>query len=159
MTEAYWTISKGVAPRAGWTCRECKRGIGMGESYVSRDGRKLRFYYHISCFSGEADPRTQPTSHSYATTKFGAAVSAAAPVVKGKGKWSTSYGSNTAHSSTVILPSPSPSGSKKSSPSGGATVPVSVVKRSAAASAPPNSKIPLSGGAASVKSAQSKSKF
>jgi hypothetical protein len=24
-----------------------------------RDGRKLRFFYHLYCFTGDADPRTQ----------------------------------------------------------------------------------------------------
>jgi hypothetical protein len=29
---------------------------------MCREGRKLRFMYHIECFSGEADPRTQKNS-------------------------------------------------------------------------------------------------
>jgi hypothetical protein len=33
-----------------------------------RDGRKLRFFYHTTCFTGEADPRTQQNS-SYAEVK------------------------------------------------------------------------------------------
>jgi hypothetical protein len=33
-----------------------------GESVMVRDGRKLRFHYHASCFSGDADPRTQNNS-------------------------------------------------------------------------------------------------
>ncbi len=27
-----------------------------------RDGRKLRFFYHVDCFTGSADPRTQENS-------------------------------------------------------------------------------------------------
>lgn len=27
-----------------------------------RDGRKLRFFYHLGCFTGDADPRTQQNS-------------------------------------------------------------------------------------------------
>jgi hypothetical protein len=29
---------------------------------MARDGRKLRFFYHVDCFSGDADPRTQTNS-------------------------------------------------------------------------------------------------
>lgn len=29
---------------------------------MCREGRKLRFFYHVECFSGEADPRTQSGS-------------------------------------------------------------------------------------------------
>lgn len=34
-----------------------------------RDGRKLRFFYHLECFTGDADPRSQSNS-SYMETKL-----------------------------------------------------------------------------------------
>jgi hypothetical protein len=84
---AYWTVSRGPAVRPG-TCRECRRAIAAGDPVVARDGRKIRLFYHEACFSGDADPRTQAVSsaaHHHVT--------AAAPAVKGRGKWSTgSYG-------------------------------------------------------------------
>lgn len=33
-----------------------------GETVFVRDGRKLRFFYHEACFTGDADPRTQEKS-------------------------------------------------------------------------------------------------
>ena len=42
--------------------RACKNPIYKGSSLMCREGRKLRFMYHIECFSGEADPRTQKNS-------------------------------------------------------------------------------------------------
>jgi hypothetical protein len=56
----YWTISHGYACRNGYSCRECKQAIYKNEPVIVRDGRKIRLFYHIDCFSGDADPRTQP---------------------------------------------------------------------------------------------------
>ena len=58
----YWTVSYGTACRMGWSCRSCKKGIMKGEKIAVRDGRKLRLTYHLNCFSGESDPRTQKGS-------------------------------------------------------------------------------------------------
>ena len=58
--EAYWELSGPKAlnlPTA--TCRSCKKMIMRGMSVFVRDGRKLRFFYHAECFSGDEDPRTQ----------------------------------------------------------------------------------------------------
>lgn len=97
--EHYWTVSKGVAARTGWSCRECKSNIAKGEPICVRDGRKMRFFYHERCFSGFADPRTQPASTfssaacggaTSGPSKYGA-ISESAPAAKGRGKWSTSY--------------------------------------------------------------------
>ncbi len=57
----YWTVSGGVANRT-FTCRECKKTINKGESLMARDGRKIRLIYHLKCYSGDADPRTQNNS-------------------------------------------------------------------------------------------------
>ncbi len=63
--------------------------IGTGEEITIRDGRKMRLFYHTTCFSGSADPRTQPHS----SFKHWSGISAVAPVVKGVGKWSVkAYG-------------------------------------------------------------------
>lgn len=53
MSEAYWTVSSGKAERTGYSCRECRKVICKGETMKVREGRKLRFYYHEACFSGE----------------------------------------------------------------------------------------------------------
>jgi hypothetical protein len=82
----YWTVSTGVASRTGWSCRECKRVIGKGEAIKVRDGRKMRYFYHEGCFSGEADPRTQSNS-TFNAANPGYALSESAPASKGKGKW------------------------------------------------------------------------
>lgn len=89
----YWTVSKGVANRT-FTCRECKKTINKGQELVARDGRKIRLVYHTDCFSGDADPRTQPNS-SYNDGRYvpAAHISDKAPQKKGAGKWSVqSYG-------------------------------------------------------------------
>uniref|UniRef100_A0A0G4GTW4 PARP-type domain-containing protein n=1 Tax=Chromera velia CCMP2878 TaxID=1169474 RepID=A0A0G4GTW4_9ALVE len=89
----YWTVSQGVAVRNGHMCRECKSYIFKGSSVIVRDGRKIRLFYHPQCFSGEADPRTQ--THS-SFQKFKGVTSEKAPLEKGRGKWSTTYGYNDA---------------------------------------------------------------
>ncbi|PHJ23798.1 hypothetical protein CSUI_002353 [Cystoisospora suis] len=89
----YWTVSRGIVNRFGHACRECKKGIGKNEEAVVRDGRKLRFFYHPECFSGDADPRTQTGSSAH-DVRFRAMLSnTTAPPSKGTGKWSVqSYG-------------------------------------------------------------------
>ncbi|MDC3321730.1 hypothetical protein OAV88_03930 [bacterium] len=59
-SEAYWELS-GPLPikRNGVSCRSCRKPIYKGNNVYVRDGRKLRFFYHEECFSGNADPRTQ----------------------------------------------------------------------------------------------------
>lgn len=90
MSEAYWTVSSGKAERTGYSCRECRKVICKGETMKVREGRKLRFYYHEACFSGEADPRTQGNS-SFSNKEL--PISKSAPATKGRGKWSVaSYG-------------------------------------------------------------------
>ena len=81
----YWTISTGIACRNGWSCRACRKGINKGAKLVSRDGRKMRLMYHIECFSGDSDPRTQPGSS--ATENRLPIFSDKAPKEKGRGKW------------------------------------------------------------------------
>ena len=60
-SDDYWTVSTGTANRT-FTCRECKKTINKGQPLIARDGRKIRLVYHEGCFSGDADPRTQPAS-------------------------------------------------------------------------------------------------
>ncbi|KAI8615707.1 hypothetical protein BC830DRAFT_1168376 [Chytriomyces sp. MP71] len=90
----YWTISQGVAIRTGFSCRECKAVIMQGENVIVRDGRKMRFFYHETCYAGDPDPRTQPNS-SFHAERFRDKIQKQAPQVKGRGKWSVaSYGYN-----------------------------------------------------------------
>eukprot|EP00694_Reclinomonas_americana_P000866 EC784600.1.p2 GENE.EC784600.1~~EC784600.1.p2 ORF type:complete len:73 (+),score=7.46 EC784600.1:46-264(+) len=56
MTEPYWTVSRGVACRYGWQCRECRQTIAKGDPVVSRDGRKIRLFYHEACVSRRRRP-------------------------------------------------------------------------------------------------------
>ncbi|KAI9102423.1 hypothetical protein DFS34DRAFT_711518, partial [Phlyctochytrium arcticum] len=92
--QGYWTVSEGPAIRTQ-TCRECRGTIHKDEPVKVRDGRKIRLFYHMQCFSGDADPRTQGGS-SYHDQRFADCNFAAkAPPVKGRGKWSVdSYGYN-----------------------------------------------------------------
>ena len=92
----YWTVSYGTACRMGWSCRSCKRGIMKGEKIAVRDGRKLRLTYHLNCFSGDSDPRTQKgSSYNEGRQTF---TQQEAPKDKGYGKWSVnSYGYHGAH--------------------------------------------------------------
>ncbi len=62
----YWELSgPSIAIRTA-TCRGCKKRSGStiykGDTIMVRDGRKLRFFYHEECFTGDADPRTQMSS-------------------------------------------------------------------------------------------------
>ncbi|KAI9000067.1 hypothetical protein BC832DRAFT_563414 [Gaertneriomyces semiglobifer] len=91
--QPYWTLSQGPATRPQ-TCRECKRLIPTNAPLVARDGRKIRLFYHPECFSGDADPRTQPRS-SASDLRYKGVVGSKAPEKKGAGKWSVeSYGYN-----------------------------------------------------------------
>ncbi|KAA6363545.1 MAG: hypothetical protein EZS28_040928 [Streblomastix strix] len=56
----------------------------LDSSYWTRDGRKIRLFYHVDCFSGQSDPRSQPGSSYYG--ELGAVVSEKAPSTKGFGK-------------------------------------------------------------------------
>eukprot|EP00743_Colponemidia_sp_Colp-15_P013037 GILK01015013.1.p2 GENE.GILK01015013.1~~GILK01015013.1.p2 ORF type:complete len:103 (+),score=4.60 GILK01015013.1:30-311(+) len=88
----YWTLSVGPACRNGFSCRACRKPIYKDEPMISRDGRKIRLFYHQQCFAGEADPRTQPGSSA---SEGRLPVSSCAPSSKGYGKWSTgTYGYN-----------------------------------------------------------------
>ncbi|KAJ1407247.1 hypothetical protein B484DRAFT_403873 [Ochromonadaceae sp. CCMP2298] len=60
--EAYWELSGPKPINRLTTCRACKSTIPKGCNVMVRDGRKLRFFYHSTCFTGEADPRTQANS-------------------------------------------------------------------------------------------------
>jgi hypothetical protein len=57
--EAYWELSGPLPSVRTVSCRACKKTVMKGESVMVRDGRKLRFFYHTKCFTGNADPRTQ----------------------------------------------------------------------------------------------------
>jgi hypothetical protein len=57
--EAYWELSGPCVANRHGSCRACKRIILKGDNMMVRDGRKLRFLYHVHCFTGSADPRTQ----------------------------------------------------------------------------------------------------
>lgn len=57
--EAYWELSGPVPINRIANCRACKSIIMKGCPVMVRDGRKLRFFYHETCFTGTADPRTQ----------------------------------------------------------------------------------------------------
>ena len=60
--EAYWELSGPLPLNRVVTCRACKNSIVKGSLVYVRDGRKLRFFYHEECFTGDADPRTQLNS-------------------------------------------------------------------------------------------------
>lgn len=99
--EEYWTVSNGKATRTGFSCRECKKVILKDEPIVCRDGRKMRFFYHQMCFSGDSDPRTQTHNSTDKWKKEEKKVGnniitgTVAPKTKGYGKWHTSsYGLN-----------------------------------------------------------------
>ena len=60
--EAYWELSGPISINRVSTCRCCRKTINKGSIVMVRDGRKLRFFYHAGCFTGDADPRTQENS-------------------------------------------------------------------------------------------------
>ena len=104
-SEAYWELS-GPSPmlRNGASCRACRKPIYKGKDVYVREGRKLRFFYHVECFVGDADPRTQtgstfekkriyhkPTAPNVSGLKKNLKVfQPKAPRSLGKGKWSVS---------------------------------------------------------------------
>ena len=93
MSEDYWTISTGTAINSNHKCRECMKYILKGSTIVTRDGRKIRLFYHQECFSGTSDPRTQPKTIERTKKKYKNCISEHAPKEKGNGKWSVSqYG-------------------------------------------------------------------
>lgn len=61
-SEAYWELSGPTPANRLLNCRACKKSVYKGSSVMCREGRKLRFFYHTECFSGDADPRTQKQS-------------------------------------------------------------------------------------------------
>ena len=61
-SEAYWELSGPTPINRIATCRACRQSIRVNSMVFCRDGRKLRFFYHQSCFTGDADPRTQQSS-------------------------------------------------------------------------------------------------
>jgi hypothetical protein len=88
---SYWTVSRGRATRQQ-SCRSCRGIIASGEPFICRDGRKIRLWYHSSCFNGSDDPRTQMDSSSH-DPRFVHSIASTAPTTKGRGKWSVSaYG-------------------------------------------------------------------
>lgn len=62
MRQAYWTAEYTVAETPRHQCRECKTYIAIGEEMVVRRGARIQLRYHLHCFSGDADPRTQRAS-------------------------------------------------------------------------------------------------
>lgn len=86
----YWELS-GPLPmnRNGVSCRACKKPIYKTNTVMVRDGRKLRFFYHATCFTGTADPRTQNGS-SFNDTKTERYHRKTAPNVSGlEGKYAS----------------------------------------------------------------------
>lgn len=92
----YWTVPFGDACRTGFSCRECKKLIPIKAKMAIRDGRKMRLFYHLECFSGKSDPRTQSgSSYNSGEAKYGIGFQHKAPNVKGHGKWVVAqYGYN-----------------------------------------------------------------
>lgn len=54
---------------------------------VVREGRKLRFHYHSTCFKNEGGPRSLKESTFFHQNRYGK-IQVEAPVIKGFGKWS-----------------------------------------------------------------------
>jgi hypothetical protein len=52
--EAYWELSGPLPINRMTTCRACKKSILKNAEVMIRDGRKLRFFYHAECFTGDA---------------------------------------------------------------------------------------------------------
>eukprot|EP00906_Rhabdomonas_costata_P010114 RCo014212 len=77
---AYWDfIHRPVEPRdLGHTCKQCKRPFrSVGETIAVRRGGRIELRYHMECFSGHADPRSQ--SQSSATDRWQGHVGPVAP--------------------------------------------------------------------------------
>lgn len=80
---AYWDfIYREATPNdLGHICRECRRPFTqLGAALAERRGARLALRYHRNCFSGVADPRSQPHGPFQEGKWAGSnAVSAAAP--------------------------------------------------------------------------------
>lgn len=68
--EAYWELSGPVPINRITTCRACRKSIAKNSLVMVRDGRKLRFFYHCECFTGDADPRTQVNGSYFEKTEY-----------------------------------------------------------------------------------------
>lgn len=68
--EAYWELSGPLTANRQGTCRACRKIIYKGDMVMVRDGRKLRFFYHECCFTGDADPRSQSNSSYDTKTEY-----------------------------------------------------------------------------------------
>lgn len=68
--EAYWELSGPSPINRIATCRACRKSITKNSMVMVRDGRKLRFFYHVECFTGDADPRTQENGSFYVQTDY-----------------------------------------------------------------------------------------
>lgn len=68
--EAYWELSGPLPINRVASCRACKATINRGSTVMVRDGRKLRFFYHVECFTGSADPRTQECSSYHSNKRY-----------------------------------------------------------------------------------------
>ena len=63
----------------GHPCKECKRPFGsVGEALMVRRGGRIELRYHATCFTGDADPRTQAASTFHVSPHVGK-LAAAAP--------------------------------------------------------------------------------
>jgi hypothetical protein len=63
----YWAFAhRQVTSRdIGHSCRECKVPFkALGETITVRRGGRIELRYHVKCFSGWADPRTQNSATS-----------------------------------------------------------------------------------------------
>jgi hypothetical protein len=59
----YWQFVHRLTTRndLGHVCRECRQPFTrLGEELAERRGARLALRYHLGCFSGLADPRSQP---------------------------------------------------------------------------------------------------
>lgn len=68
--EAYWELSGPLPLNRTATCRACRQSITKNSQVMVRDGRKLRFFYHSECFTGDADPRTQENGSYFEKTDY-----------------------------------------------------------------------------------------
>lgn len=61
----YWSSQRRAVEKRdlGHKCRECKQPFGeLGEAIAVRRGARTELRYHVRCFSGTDDPRTQAAS-------------------------------------------------------------------------------------------------
>lgn len=68
--EAYWELSGPIAINRMASCRACRKTIHKNSMVMVRDGRKLRFFYHVECFTGDADPRSQENGSFFVQTEY-----------------------------------------------------------------------------------------